>query len=230
MFYHCVKHTTLFSCKSFGSSVRIWHYWKMSVLFSATANGELLPTYVVYKALHLMNTWTEGGPAKVRYNRTKSGWFDSVTFEDWFFTVVVPWAKKLDRKKVIIGDNLSSHLSPQVVKACERENITFVCLPPNSTHLCQPLDAAVYSSLKVHWRAVLSKWKLVPGKNKPTLPKDLFPNHLRKLLESMADIACQQTSWVAFVSVVSVHWIETKCLADCHVALLTNNMKNQPIR
>ena len=163
-----------------------------SVMFSATANGELLPTYVVYKAVNLMNTWTEGGPAKVRYNRTKSGWFDSVTFEDWFFTVVVPWAKKLNRKKVIIGDNLSSHLSPQVVKACERENIAFVCLPPNSTHLCQPLDVAVYSSLKIHWRAVLSKWKLGPGKNKPTLPKDLFPNQLRKLLESMGD--CMQTN------------------------------------
>ena len=91
-----------------------------SVMFSATANGELLPTYVVYKALHLMNMWTEGRPAKVRYNRTKSGWFDSVTFEDWFFTVVVPWAEKLDGKKVIIGDNLSSHLSPHVVKACDR--------------------------------------------------------------------------------------------------------------
>ena len=63
---------------------------RMSVKFSATANGALLPTYVVYKALHLMNTWTEGGPAKARYNQTKSGWFDSVTFKDWFFAVVAP--------------------------------------------------------------------------------------------------------------------------------------------
>ena len=47
-------------------------------MFSATANGELLPTYVVYKAVNLMNTWTEGGAAKVRYNRTKFGWFHSV--------------------------------------------------------------------------------------------------------------------------------------------------------
>ena len=163
-----------------------------SVMFSATANGELLPTYVVYKALHLMNMWTEGGPAKVRYNRTKYGWFDYVTFEDWFFAVVVPWAKKLDGKKVIIGDNLSSHISPQVVKTYERENIVFVCLPPNSTHLYQPLDVAVYSSLKVHYRASLSKWKIGPGKNKPTLPKDLFPNQLRMLLESMAD--CMSTN------------------------------------
>ena len=115
-----------------------------------------------------------------------------VTFEDWFFTVDVPWAKQLNEEKVIIGDNLSSHLSPQVVKACERENIAFVCLPPNSTHLCQPLDVAVYSSLKIHWRAVLSKWKLGAGKNKPTLPKDLFPNQLRKLLESMGD--CNKTN------------------------------------
>ena len=39
---------------------------------------------------------------------------------------------------------------------------------------------------------MLSKWKLGPGKNKPTLPKDLFPNQLRKLLGSMAD--CMPTN------------------------------------
>lgn len=53
-----------------------------SVVFCGNAEGKCLASYVVYK--HMWTTWTAGGPEDVRYNRTKSGWFDSMTFEDWF--------------------------------------------------------------------------------------------------------------------------------------------------
>lgn len=45
--------------------------------------------------------------------------------------------RKLVGKKVIIGDNLSTHLSQSIFqKSCE-ENIHFVCFPLNSTYLIQ---------------------------------------------------------------------------------------------
>lgn len=44
-----------------------------SVMFAGAADGKVLPPYVVYAALHLYPTWTEGGPKGCRYNRTKSG-------------------------------------------------------------------------------------------------------------------------------------------------------------
>lgn len=81
----------------------------ISIMFSATASGELLPCYVVYKAERLYNTWINGGPVKTVYNQTKSGWFDAATFQDYFLKIVVPWARKLEGPKVVIGDNLSSH-------------------------------------------------------------------------------------------------------------------------
>jgi len=45
---------------------------------------EILPPYVVYKAEHLWDLWTTGCLKGARYNRSKSGWFDAVTFKDWF--------------------------------------------------------------------------------------------------------------------------------------------------
>lgn len=45
-------------------------------MFSATADGVSLPTYVVYKAENLYTQQIEGGPRGSRYNRTTSGWFD----------------------------------------------------------------------------------------------------------------------------------------------------------
>lgn len=67
-----------------------------SVMFAASATGHLLPPYVVYKASHLYNTWVVGGPKEARYNRSKSGWFDSVSFNDWLETIIVPNLRRLE--------------------------------------------------------------------------------------------------------------------------------------
>jgi hypothetical protein len=162
-----------------------------SVMFSATASGVLLPAYVVYKAEHLHDRWIEGGPDDVRYNRSKSGWFDSTCFSDWFNSVVVPFCRRLDGKKVLLGDNLASHFSESVVSKCEELDIAFVCLPPNSTHMCQPLDVSVYAPMKKYWRRVLGDWKNGPGRALPTLPKEWFPRLLSQLLDAMKPTVTQ---------------------------------------
>ncbi|XP_055633246.1 uncharacterized protein LOC129773632 [Toxorhynchites rutilus septentrionalis] len=146
-----------------------------SVMFAGAGNGKVLPPYVVYAALHLYPTWTEGGP---------KGWFDSVVFEDWFFTVALPYFKGLhnDKKRIIIGDNVASHLSFRVLQSCIANNISFVLLPPNSTHLCQPLDVVYSGPLKKAWRDTLSDWK---KKNKECVPKHIFPRLLKKALEKI---------------------------------------------
>lgn len=54
---------------------------------------------------------------------------------------------------VLIGDNLSSHISIKVLELCEHNNILFsVCLPPNNTHLTQPLDVTFFGPMKKLWR------------------------------------------------------------------------------
>ncbi|KAJ8928138.1 hypothetical protein NQ314_019318 [Rhamnusium bicolor] len=88
----------------------------ISIIFAATASGEVLPPYLVYKAERLFDAWCIGGPRKTCYNRTKGGWFDSYCFEDWFLQVAIPWAKSLTGPKVLIGDNLSSHLNVRVLR------------------------------------------------------------------------------------------------------------------
>lgn len=85
-------------------------------MFCGNGCGDMIPPYVVYKSEHLWTTWTEGGPAGCRYNRTKSGRFDMATFEDWFMTTLLPRLKKLPGVKVVIGDNLSSHINLEVLK------------------------------------------------------------------------------------------------------------------
>lgn len=89
---------------------------------------------------------------------------------------------------MVIGDNLSSHINQRVLLECEKHNIGFICLPPNATHILQPLDVAYFRPLKCKWRQVLLDWKnSQSGRALPTTPKDQFPCLLKKALESLTE-------------------------------------------
>ena len=55
-----------------------------SVMFSATASGDLLPPMVVYKAKNCYQECTVDGPEGVMYASISSDWFDGDTFTQWF--------------------------------------------------------------------------------------------------------------------------------------------------
>lgn len=158
-----------------------------SIMFACTGNGELLPPYTVYKALYLYDSWIVGGPPNSRYNRSKSGWFDSLCFEDWLIKVVIPFVKNKPGKKILIGDNLSTHLTIEGIRMCSKYNILFVFLPPNSTHLTQPLDVAFFRPLKIAWRKILTTWKCGNGSNESSVPKEQFPKLLNNLMDAIKE-------------------------------------------
>ncbi|XP_063216021.1 uncharacterized protein LOC134527346 [Bacillus rossius redtenbacheri] len=164
----------------------------VSVMMCGNAAGEMAPPYVTYKAEGLYQSWTEGGPRGTRYNRSKSGWFDARIFEDWFEGLMLPILKKQDGVKILIGDNLSSHINYHVVELCEANNIRFVALPPNSTHLLQPLDVGFFRPMKGAWRNILNEWKESDqGRKLRTIPKESFPVFLKMLVENLKEKSSQ---------------------------------------
>jgi hypothetical protein len=137
---------------------------------------------IVYKALNVYTSWCERGPAGAIYSASKSGWFDSFQFEKWFFEMLLPHLRRKPGKKMIVGDNLASHISSAVIQACKDHDIQFVCLPPNSTDKLQPLDVGVFGPVKKAWRVILTEYKT----SHPTqvgIPKTEFPRLMAKLLE-----------------------------------------------
>lgn len=93
-----------------------------------------------------------------------------------------PYFRRLDSPKVLIGDNLCSHISVAVIAKCEKLNIRFILLPPNSTGLCQPPDVAVFKGMKIKWRQVLDEWK---KKNYGPLQRSAFPGFLKSAIENV---------------------------------------------
>jgi len=194
---------------------KICNYSKSStsVMFCGNAEGKCLPSYVVYKAEHMWTTWTEGGPEHARYNRTKSGWFDSITFEDWFEFSFLKEVKHENAPTVLIGDNLSSHINVRVLELCEQNNIKFVCLPPNTTHITQPLDVSFFGPMKKIWRSILTTWKeSKSGSKYPTIPKDLFPTLLNELINRLEENKTQNL--VSGFKKCGIYPINKQCLLD----------------
>lgn len=156
----------------------------VSIMFSGNAAGELLPPYVVYRATNMWSTWKENGPKGCRYNASPSGWFDANIFNDWLEFQMIPRLKKLQGKKVLLCDNLSSHITVNALQLCRNNDIHLICLPPNSTHLTQPLDVAFFRPLKIAWRKVLSDWKdTAAGMRSTNIQKEHFPPLLAKMME-----------------------------------------------
>lgn len=91
-----------------------------SVMFCGSAAGEFLPAMVVYKAANVYESWRERGPKGTIYSCSKSGWFDGFQFEKWFMEGVLPRLKRQVGRKLLVGDNLSSHISASVIAACRK--------------------------------------------------------------------------------------------------------------
>lgn len=195
----------------------------VTIMVCASATGDILPPYVVYKATHLWDSWREGGPKGApccgksccakgsRYNRSNHGWFDAVCFTDWFKTCFLPHAKLIEGKKVLIGDNLSSHFTKEVINLCKTNNIDFVCLPPNATHLCQPLDVGFFGPMKNYWKQLLVEWKKSNPKSS-SVEKSIFPRLLKKLFDDMSATA-QQNAVSGFLACGIYPLSKTKMLS-----------------
>ena len=57
-------------------------------------------------------------------------------------------------------------------------------MPPNSTHLCQPLDVAVFRPAKTEWKDIFDTWRR-ESRRSDNLPKTIFPSLLNKLVKRL---------------------------------------------
>ncbi len=87
------------------------------------------------------------------YGLSPNGWIDSKLFEQWFLHHFLAYAPPI-RPLLLLLDGHSSHFNPSVIRKRAEEGVIIFCLPPNSTHVAQPLDKGIFGPLKVAWRDV----------------------------------------------------------------------------
>ena len=115
-----------------------------------SASGQRLPPFILYKGKNMYRCWMEGGPAGCVYGINESGWMDAPNFLSWFQKLVLPAVSHLisTGPVYLFFDGHHSHISLELIRVARDHKVKLFCLPPNCTHIVQPLDVGVFGPAK----------------------------------------------------------------------------------
>lgn len=105
------------------------------------------------------------------------------TFAEYLQNIFYPdlCRKGVQFPVVVFVDGHTSHFSFETQTFCEEKKIILSALYPNSTHLMQPMDVAIFGPLKKKWRAAVHSWKF-KNHSFSTLSKEHFADLLHKVI------------------------------------------------
>lgn len=157
----------------------------LTVLFTGSAAGILAPPMIVFNYERIPTNISSTVPEEWAIGKSESGWMCSSTFYEYVVNVFYPWLEENQIKRPIIFflDGHKSHLTLHLSNFCSDHGIEVVALYPNSTHLLQPMDLAVFRPLKLFWKKCVNDWKLKNlGKN---VKKENFAPVLQKAVDKL---------------------------------------------
>ena len=116
-----------------------------------SANGDLLPPYVVFTGQRLQYNCTSGGLLGTRYSVSANGWMTGPTFMDWMKSLFLPSLPNQHLPVLLILGGYKSHISYKFQLLAHENGIHLLKLHPHLTYLLQPLDLAVFKPMKSAW-------------------------------------------------------------------------------
>uniref|UniRef100_A0A1B0DMQ7 DDE-1 domain-containing protein n=1 Tax=Phlebotomus papatasi TaxID=29031 RepID=A0A1B0DMQ7_PHLPP len=134
----------------------------ITTLFSVNASGTFAPPLTLYKYARLPAAAALSAPSFWALGKTDSGWMTSVSFYEYIANVFLPYLdeQQIEKPIIVFLDGHRSHLTLQLSKLCRDNGIILVALYPNSTHILQPLDVAVFKPIKSRWKALKRQWRI----------------------------------------------------------------------
>ena len=123
----------------------------ISLLCCASAAGIPLPPMIIYAESFPGGQYRFQGPDDALYAKSDSGWIDTELFLTWLRKIFLRYAVSQRPIILLLVDGHKSHITLDVIDVCRDNDIVLFCLHPHTTHALQPLDVAVFKSLKDHY-------------------------------------------------------------------------------
>lgn len=102
---------------------------------------------------------------KYYFSKSSNGWQTSNTFMEYVKKIIEEMRLRgVEGPIVLIADGFPGHLNLDLQKYCNSKDVIYVILLPNATHLIQPLDVAVFKSVKNEYKIQSSLYKREKGK------------------------------------------------------------------
>jgi len=93
------------------------------------------------------------------YVATTNGWMEKEVYYNYFEKSFIKSPNPTPENPVLlIYDWHSSHVDLKLIDTTIKNNVTIMLLPPHSSYLLQPLDLAVFKSIKNEWDKLLCSW------------------------------------------------------------------------
>lgn len=160
----------------------------LTALFMYNAAGTRAPPMVLYSyAGEVPKKVLENFPSGWGIGISDTGWMTAKTFYEYITNVFYPWLLKqnIQFPVIVYLDNHSSHVTIPLVSFCRQKQIELIALYPNSTHVMQPLDIAVFHPFKDVWKKTVPKWKV--QNNVMRLRKQQFAAVLKMTLDEFTE-------------------------------------------
>lgn len=130
---------------------------QITILACVSAGGHCLPPMVIWDRKSLSPELTNGEIPGTIYGLSDKGWVDYELFNIWFHNHFLRYAPAI-RPLLLLMDGHSSHYFPDTIHMAAKEQVVLFVLPPNTTHLTQPLDKGCFGPLKMKWSEVCHKY------------------------------------------------------------------------
>ncbi|KAE9523029.1 hypothetical protein AGLY_016660 [Aphis glycines] len=129
-----------------------------SVLMACSAIDQKGPPLIIFKGKSVWDKWV--GETSIfpgtTYAATTNGWMEKEVFYNYFEKSFIKSTNPTPENPVLlIYDGHSSHVDLKLIDTAIKNNVTIMLLPPHSSHLLQPLDLAVFKSIKNEWDKIL---------------------------------------------------------------------------
>jgi 4-hydroxybenzoate polyprenyltransferase len=119
-----------------------------------SASGKALQPLVIFKGKTVQQQWFSNALntyKEWKFTATENAWTSDETALEWLETVFLPQTTTLEPRLLIL-DGHGSHETTDFMYSCFQNNVYLLFLPPHTSHVLQPLDLSVFSSLKSHYR------------------------------------------------------------------------------
>ena len=136
---------------------------QITIIGCVNAAGYCIPPMVIYGRKTISAALVENEIPGTIYGLSSKGWIDQELFDQWFdhFLYYAPSTRPV----LLMINGHSSHYCPSTIYRASENEVILMALPPNTTHLMQPLDKGTYGPLMIEWRKVCHDYIVQnPGK------------------------------------------------------------------
>lgn len=162
----------------------------MNTIFfiSGNADGVLAPPMVMYPYERIPKHIVMRVPNGWGIGKSDSGWMTSESFFEYVSNIFYPWIVSMNIEFPILlyVDGHKSHITLSLSRFCTEKQIILICLPPNTTHILQPLHVGLFRSLKQSWKKCIKSYRVENGFK--VLNRENFAPVLKMALEGVTNL------------------------------------------